>query len=38
MTEALEKLIGQPVESADTPAPLLDLDAFERNATYVAGF
>jgi len=38
MTEALEKLIGQPVENADTPAPLLDLDAFERNATHIVGF
>jgi D-serine deaminase-like pyridoxal phosphate-dependent protein len=38
MTEALEKLIGEPVENADTPVPLLDLDAFERNATYIAGF
>jgi D-serine deaminase-like pyridoxal phosphate-dependent protein len=37
-TEALEEVIGQPVESADTPAPLLDLDAFERNATYIARF
>jgi D-serine deaminase-like pyridoxal phosphate-dependent protein len=38
MTEAVEKLIGQPVANADTPAALLDLDAFERNATYIAGF
>jgi D-serine deaminase-like pyridoxal phosphate-dependent protein len=38
MTEPLEKLIGQPAESAQTPAPLLDLDAFERNAAYIAGY
>jgi D-serine deaminase-like pyridoxal phosphate-dependent protein len=38
MTEVLENLIGQPVEQADTPVPLLDLDAFERNGTYIAGF
>jgi D-serine deaminase-like pyridoxal phosphate-dependent protein len=31
-------LIGQPVEGADTPAPLLDLDTFERNAAFIAGF
>jgi D-serine deaminase-like pyridoxal phosphate-dependent protein len=38
MPEAPENLIGEPVENADTPAPLLDLDAFERNAKYIAGF
>ena len=33
-----EDLVGQPAEGADTPAPLLDLDAFERNAAFIAGF
>jgi D-serine deaminase-like pyridoxal phosphate-dependent protein len=33
-----DQLIGQPAEDADTPAPLLDLDAFERNAGFIAGF
>lgn len=38
MTGVPTKLIGQPVESVDTPVGLLDLDAFERNATYIVGF
>jgi hypothetical protein len=33
-----DQLIGQPAEGAVTPAPLLDLDAFERNAGFIAGF
>ncbi|HTV98909.1 MAG TPA: alanine racemase [Streptosporangiaceae bacterium] len=36
--EALDKLIGEPADVADTPAPLLDLDAFERNAGFIASF
>jgi D-serine deaminase-like pyridoxal phosphate-dependent protein len=31
-------LIGQPVGRADTPVPLLDLDAFERNAQAISRF
>lgn len=33
-----DELTGRPVESADTPAALVDLDAFERNADSIAGF
>jgi D-serine deaminase-like pyridoxal phosphate-dependent protein len=31
-------LVGRPVDSADTPVPVLDLDAFERNAEAISGF
>jgi D-serine deaminase-like pyridoxal phosphate-dependent protein len=34
----LAALIGQPADRADTPVPLLDLDAFERNARAISGF
>lgn len=33
-----EELIGKPVAQVDTPVPLLDLDLFERNASYISKF
>jgi D-serine deaminase-like pyridoxal phosphate-dependent protein len=36
--QTADSLVGRPAEGADTPAPLLDLDAFERNASFIAGF
>ena len=38
MRQAPTTLVGQPVDSADTPVPLLDLDAFERNAQTISSF
>lgn len=35
MMQVSDALIGRPVESADTPAALLDLDVFERNAEII---
>src|ERR1700742_4415855 len=34
----LAALIGQPADRADTPVPLLDLDAFESNSRTMSGF
>lgn len=31
-----DSLMGRPVDQVDTPVPLLDLDAFQRNATYIS--
>lgn len=31
-----DPLIGRPIDQVDTPVPLLDLDAFQRNATYIS--
>src|SRR5438105_12260675 len=38
LTPEQEALIGQPKDEIDTPALLLDLDKFERNATKIASF
>lgn len=32
------RLVGRPVEDADTPVALLDLDAFERNAETISAY
>lgn len=31
-----DSLMGRPIDQVDTPVPLLDLDAFQRNATYIS--
>lgn len=36
--DRVDWVIGRPVDQVDTPVPLLDLDAFERNATYMSRF
>jgi D-serine deaminase-like pyridoxal phosphate-dependent protein len=38
LTDEQEALLGLPKEQVDTPALLLDLDKFERNATKIASF
>jgi D-serine deaminase-like pyridoxal phosphate-dependent protein len=35
MAQVAGTLIGRPIETADTPAALLDLDVFERNAEII---
>lgn len=38
LPEPLKRLIGQPVSAIDTPAPVVDLDAVQRNLTRMAEF
>lgn len=38
MKTPLDSLIGQPVAAIDTPAPVIDLDAMERNLHTMAAF
>lgn len=34
--DMVDSLMGRPVDQVDTPVPLLDLDAFQRNATSIS--
>ncbi|MCG2591381.1 DSD1 family PLP-dependent enzyme [Ramlibacter sp. XY19] len=38
LSEALKRLVGQPVSAIDTPALVLDLDAMQRNLSRMAEF
>ena len=38
MKTPLDSLVGQPVAAIDTPAPVIDLDAMERNLHKMAAF